>query len=94
MLLKQEQWQRKVLVYGRVTLSRWRDTRAPDIRDFLTPVHFEALDFMPKKIFDRSKCKGNLIARYVHSFGFLVKIKTQELNNLTCPSYSDGYAQL
>ena len=78
MLLKQEQWQRKVLVYGRVTLSRWRVTRAPDIRIFLTPVHFEALNFMPKKIFKRSKCRGNLIARYVHSFGFLVKIETQE----------------
>ena len=66
---------------------------APDICDFLTPVHFEALNLMPKKIFEQSKCKGNLIARYVHSFGFLVKIKTQELNNLTCPNYSDGYVQ-
>ena len=49
---------------------------------------------MPKKIFERSKCKGNLIARYVHRFGFLVKIKPQELNNLTCPSYSNGCVQL
>ena len=68
--------------------------RAPDIRIFLTPVHFEALNFMPKKIFERSQCKDNLIARYVHSFGFWVKIKTQELNNLTCPSYSDRQVQL
>ena len=60
---------------------------APDICDFLTPVHFEALNLMPKKIFEQSKCKVRT------QFGFLVKIKTQELNNLTCPNYSDGYVQ-